>query len=94
MKALKAFIKSFEAPQRSVKIKILKSIFILLQLSKMYDAGRVNFGHTSTSLLSHSYIEKKLTEGRLVGSLSLVERRHDFRYVRIRFRARSLNSGN
>ena len=38
MKALKAFIKPFEAPQRSVKIKV-KLIFI--QLAEMYWAGRV-----------------------------------------------------
>ena len=40
MKALKAFIKPFESPQRSVKIKI-KLIFILIQLSKTRGAGRV-----------------------------------------------------
>ena len=40
MKALKAFIKPFEEPQRSVKIKF-KLIFILLQLSKMHGAGKV-----------------------------------------------------
>ena len=36
----KTFIKSFEAPQRNLKIKI-KLIFMLLQLSKMYGTGRV-----------------------------------------------------
>ena len=35
MKALKAFIKPFEAPQRSVKIKI-NLIFISIQLSEMH----------------------------------------------------------
>ena len=38
--ALKAFIKPFEAPQRSVKIKIQVN-FYLLQLSKMHGTGRV-----------------------------------------------------
>ena len=37
----RAFIKPFEAPRRSVKIKI-KFIFILIQLSEMRRAGRVN----------------------------------------------------
>ena len=41
MKAFKTFIKPFEAPQRSEKIKI-KFIFILIQLSEMHRAGRVN----------------------------------------------------
>ena len=41
MKALKAFIKPFEAPQRSVKIKIYL-IFVPIQLSEMHRAGRVN----------------------------------------------------
>ena len=36
---LKAFIKPFEAPKRSVKIKI-KLMFILMQLSEMHGAGR------------------------------------------------------
>ena len=40
MKAFKVFMKSFEAPQRSVKIKF-KLIFILIQLSEMHAAGRV-----------------------------------------------------
>ena len=40
MKAFKAFIKPFEALQRSVKIKI-KLIFILIQPSEMDGAGRV-----------------------------------------------------
>ena len=40
MKAVRAFIKPFEAPQRSVKIKI-KLISILIQLSEMYRMGRV-----------------------------------------------------
>ena len=40
MNALKAFIKPFEAPRRSVKIK-LKLIFISTQLSEMHGAGRV-----------------------------------------------------
>ena len=41
MKAFKAFIKPSEAPQRSVKIKF-KLIFILIQLSEMSGAGRIN----------------------------------------------------
>ena len=40
LKALKAFIKPFEAPQRSVEIKF-KLIFILIQLSEMHGAVRV-----------------------------------------------------
>ena len=39
MKTLKAFLKPFEAPQRSVKIKIWL-IFILRQLSEMQGAAR------------------------------------------------------
>ena len=38
------FIKPFEAPQRSVKIKF-KSIFILIQLSEMHGAGTVTCKH-------------------------------------------------
>ena len=41
MKALKIVIKLFEEPQRSVKIKS-KLIFILIQLSEMHGAKRVN----------------------------------------------------
>ena len=41
MKALKAYMKPFGAPQRSVKLKF-KLIFILLQLSEMHGAGSVN----------------------------------------------------
>ena len=40
MKALKAFIKPFEAPQRNVEIKI-KLVFLLIQPSKIQGAGRV-----------------------------------------------------
>ena len=41
MKALKAFIKPFEAPQRSVKIKFNLN-FISMQLPEMHGTGRVN----------------------------------------------------
>ena len=41
MKALKAFIKPFEAPQRSVGKK-LKLTIISIQLSEIHGAGRVN----------------------------------------------------
>ena len=41
MKAFKAFIKPFEAPQKSVKIKI-QVTFILIQLSEMH--GRESLG--------------------------------------------------
>ena len=41
MKALKAFIKPSEAPQRSVKIKI-NLIFISIQLSETHGMLRVN----------------------------------------------------
>ena len=44
MKAFKAFIKPFEAPQRSVKIKIYL-IFVPIQLSEMHRAGRDNIFH-------------------------------------------------
>ena len=40
MKALKAFIKPFEVPQRSVKIKICY-FFVSVQLSEIQGAGRV-----------------------------------------------------
>ena len=40
MKALNAFIKSFEAPQRSVKIKF-NLIFICVQLTEMHGTLRV-----------------------------------------------------
>ena len=40
MKAFKAFIKPFDATQRSLKINL---IFVLIQLSEMHRAGRVNF---------------------------------------------------
>ena len=39
MKALKATIKPFETPQRTVKI--IKLIFISIQLSELHDAGRI-----------------------------------------------------
>ena len=43
MKALKAFIKLFEAPQTIVNIKIEVNFFILTQLSEMHGpARRVN----------------------------------------------------
>ena len=41
MKAFKAFLKPFEAPPRSVKIKF-KLSFISIQLSEMHAAGGVN----------------------------------------------------
>ena len=43
MKALKAFIKPFEAPQRSVKIKNSLKIFISIQLSEMSGSLTVKF---------------------------------------------------
>ena len=43
-KAFKAFIKPFEAPQQSVKIKIYL-IFVPIQLSEMHRTGRVNIFH-------------------------------------------------
>ena len=42
MKALKTFIKPFEAPQRSVKKK-KNLIFISMQLSEMHGTGRVKY---------------------------------------------------
>ena len=40
---MKALIKPFEASQKNVKIKIkVNLILILMQLSEMYGAGRVN----------------------------------------------------
>ena len=40
-KALKAFIKPFEAPQRSLKIKTYVN-FVLIQLPEMHGARKVN----------------------------------------------------
>ena len=42
MKGLKAYIKSFEAPQRSVKIQTYV-IFCFNTISEIYGAGRVNW---------------------------------------------------
>ena len=42
MKALKAFIKPFEAAQRSMKVNISVN-FYLIQLSGMHEVGKVNF---------------------------------------------------
>ena len=42
MKALKAFKKPFEAAQRSMKVNISVT-FYLIQLSEMHEVGRVNF---------------------------------------------------
>ena len=41
MKALKAFIKHFEAPQRTLKIKF-RLIFISIQLQEMHGTFSVN----------------------------------------------------
>ena len=57
MKVFKAFIKPFEAPQRSVKKKF-KLIFILLQLSKIHGAG---------SAKSYLYYYKYIAELYFVG---------------------------
>ena len=46
MKALKAFIKPFEAPQGSVKKKV-NLIFISIQLSEIHGVGRVNSDQTT-----------------------------------------------
>ena len=46
MKAFKAFVKPFEALQRSVKMKI-KLIIILIQLSKMHGVGEVKTENAS-----------------------------------------------
>ena len=43
MKALKAIIKPFEAPRRSVKKKKINLILILMQLSEMHGTGRVKY---------------------------------------------------
>ena len=53
MKALKAFIKPFEAPQnKKVKIKF-KLFFTLIQLFEMHRVGRVNI---STHFAPHSFL--------------------------------------
>ena len=44
MKAFKALVKHFEAPQRSMKKKF-KLIFILIQFSEMHGTRRVNLLH-------------------------------------------------
>ena len=46
MKAIKAFTKPFEAPQRSVKKK--KNFFILIQLSEVHRTGKVNISDIIT----------------------------------------------
>ena len=46
MKALNAFMKLFEAPQRSENKKL---IFILIQLFKMHRAGRIKQNHIGKS---------------------------------------------
>ena len=53
MKALKTFMKPFEAQQRRVKIKNL--IYILIQLSEMHGTGRVKF-HFWTNLIANLYL--------------------------------------
>ena len=55
MKALKAFIKPFEAPERSMKTKF-KFILILIQLSEMHGAGRVNISTKLVIPLEAAYI--------------------------------------
>ena len=51
MKAIRAFIKPFEAPQRSVEIKI-KLVSILIQFSEMYRMGSViNIIRAITSMI-------------------------------------------
>ena len=45
MKAIKAFTKPFEAPQRSVK---KKKFFILIQLSEVHRTGKVNISDIIT----------------------------------------------
>ena len=49
--AFKAFIKPFEVPQRSVKIKI-NLIFISIQLSEMHGTGRVKCRIITTNYAS------------------------------------------
>ena len=49
MKALKTFIKPFEAPQRSVKIKVYVN-FISIQLSEMHGTEKVNDMHVSINI--------------------------------------------
>ena len=53
MKALKAFINSFEAPQRSMKEKF-NLIFISIQLSEMHGTGRVKTNLSSLYYLKTS----------------------------------------
>ena len=47
MKALKAFVKPFEAPERTVKIKFILT-FISMQLSEMHGTVSVNVNVLST----------------------------------------------
>ena len=49
----KAFIKPFEAPQRSVKIKI-EVKFIVIQLYEMHRAGRVNVNTNTQQPQQHN----------------------------------------
>ena len=55
MKALKTFIKPFEAPERSVKIKFA-FILILIQLSEMHGVGRVDISSKLVIALEAAYI--------------------------------------
>ena len=47
MKAFKAFVKPFEAPRRSAKIKILLNFFSI-QLSEMHGTERVDIIRDAT----------------------------------------------
>ena len=63
MKALQAFIKPFEAPQRHVKIKIQLNFFSLSRI----ETGRVNIGSKSRlSWLSHVQLQSWLIPGHCV----------------------------
>ena len=74
--ALKAFIKPFEAPQNSVKIKIYNLIFISMQISEMHGTLRVklisyeNNTYTPEKIIA-KYISFKFYTAKAPKSISL-----------------------
>ena len=61
MKALKTFIRPLEAPQGNVKIKFML-IFILIQLSEMHGAGRVEGLMSMSTFSFHGINTESLTD--------------------------------
>ena len=61
VKASKAFIKPFDAPQRCAKIRI-KLIFTFIQISEMQRAGRLKDLTAPNEVLTMQYLRKILSE--------------------------------